>query len=262
MTKRQLSTALRNGELVMGTMVMEFTVPAIGRIAGVAGAEFVLFDMEHTPLTIDRLASLTAAMNGSGVDAWVRVPYAGYPELGRLLDIGVRGVMLPNVQSAAEVARAVDRIKYPPKGNRGVALGLAHDGYRRGDPIETMLQANDATVLVAQLESEAGVSSAADIAAVDGVDVLWVGHNDLTTSLGIPGQFEHQRYLDAIDHVATAARDGGRSGGFRPDSVPHAMDVLARGYRCLAYLSDVAAYRSVLSTGIEEIRAKSELQSD
>lgn len=254
MMDNPIRAALRDGGVAVGTMVMEFTVPAIGRIAAAGGAEFVLFDMEHTGLSTERFAMLAGGCLGAGVAPVVRVPSAEYQLLARPLEVGAMGLMLPCVERPAQVEAAVRLTKYPPMGRRGTAFGIAHDGYVRGDVAETMRRANEQNLLIAQIESPEGVEQADAIAAVPGVDVLWVGHNDLTTSMGIPGQFEHPDYVAALRTVAEACRRNGKVAGFRPDSVAQAKELLDLGYRCLAYLSDVALYRNVLREGITAIR--------
>lgn len=247
---------LKEGDLVLGTMVMAFTVPAVARISAAAGAEFVLFDMEHTDLSLNRLGVLAEVARDSDIEVWVRVPSARYQRLHLPLDLGVDGIMLPSVDTAETAERAVTAAKYPPDGKRGVALGIAHDGYQRGNPIETMKNANDNTTIVAQIETVEGVENTGDIAAVEGIDVLWVGHNDLTTSMGIPGEFEHARYIEALEHVEEQARTSGKVAGFRPDSIEQATFMVDLGYRCLAYLSDISAYRNAISQGVDVLRMR------
>jgi 2-keto-3-deoxy-L-rhamnonate aldolase RhmA len=112
-------------------------------------------------------------------------------------------------------------MKYGPEGKRGVALGVAHDRYRAGAVAEKLKAANEKTTLFCQIETAEGVKNADEMAAIDGVDCLWVGHFDLSSSLGVPGQFQHPTFLKAIDKVANAtASTGNRSAGWSPMSQP------------------------------------------
>ena len=165
------------------------------------------------------------------------------------------GIMVPCVESAKQAEAVVRATKYPPQGKRGTAFGIAHDGYVRGDVTETMRRANESNLLLAQIESPDGVENVDAIASVEGVDVLWVGHNDLTTAMGIPGQFDHPDYHAALNEVARACKEHGKVAGFRPDSITQATELVSLGYRILAYLSDVSAYRTVLANGIDAIRS-------
>jgi 2-keto-3-deoxy-L-rhamnonate aldolase RhmA len=256
MKGNKVKQALRNGDTAIGTMVFEFTVPGLGQILDAAGADFAMFDMEHTGLTTERLAMLMATIQGTEVVPLVRVPSPTWGTSARVLDLGALGIMLPNVESASQVGAAVRATKYPPVGNRGSAFGVAHDGYRKGDPQETMRLADENTMVIAQIESVAGVANSSEIAAVDGVDVLWIGQNDLTASLGIVGQFSHPRYLDALNTVLSSCEAHGVAAGFCATSMEEAEGLVQLGFRCLAYKNDISIYRHGLSAGIEALRKR------
>jgi 2-keto-3-deoxy-L-rhamnonate aldolase RhmA len=225
----------RSGELALGTFVFEFATNGIGRLAAHAGAEFVLFDAEHTGWGWETLGGLVATTRPTGVPAWIRIPSA--------------------FGSADVAAQLVDWAKYPPDGSRGAAFGVAHDDYRSGDNVATMRKANSDNVVICQIETVAGLEAVEEIAAVPGVDVVWVGHFDLTNSMGIPGQFDHPDYLAALDRVAKAAADTGTIAGFMPTSVEQATDLIGRGFSLLAYNGDLWLYQQALAAGLTAIRS-------
>ena len=150
----------------------------------------------------------------------VRVPSKEYHHIARACDMGAEGLMLPMVGSAAEAHRIVDSIKYTPDGRRGVALQVAHDRYRPGTVADKFNAANRRTTVFCQIETAEGVDNAEAIAALPGVDCLWVGHFDLSVSLGVPGQFDSKTFNDAIDRVVAAAKQHEKSLGrlVRPSS--------------------------------------------
>src|SRR5438552_15429636 len=123
----------------------------------------------------------------------VRVPATEYHLLAGALDVGPMVLMVPMVESAEQARRIVASTKYPPVGRRGVGI-LYRDDWVEGSVAMTMERVNRELLLIAQVETAAGVENADEIAAVEGIDVLWIGHFDLTASLGIPGQFEHADY--------------------------------------------------------------------
>lgn len=260
MKDNPIKTTLSKGGTAVGTMVFEFTVPGLARLAGAGGVDFVLFDMEHTGLSMERLGMLAAVAAGADVVPLVRVPATDYQLMSRPLELGVMGLMIPSVESAEQAAAVVASTRYPPGGRRGTAFGIAHDGYAPGDPVAMMKHANDNLLIIAQIETVAGMSQVHEIAAVDGIDVLWIGHNDLTTSMGIPGQLEHPDYLDALGRVISACTEHGKAGGFCPGSVDQARDLVSRGFRCLAYRNDVAIYRDGLRHGVDVIRKAARAQ--
>jgi 2-keto-3-deoxy-L-rhamnonate aldolase RhmA len=246
----------RSGELSLGTFVFEFATNGIGRLAAHAGAEFVLYDAEHTGWGWETLGGLVATTRPTGVPAWIRIPSAfDRTTVSRALDVGASGIMAPMVGSAEVAAQLVEWSKYPPDGTRGAAFGVAHDDYRGGDNVATMRRANSDNVVICQIETVAGLDNVEEIAAVPGVDVVWVGHFDLTNSMGIPGQFDHPDYLAALDRVAKAASDTGTIAGFMPTSVEQATDLVDRGFSLLAYNGDLWLYQQALAAGLTAIRS-------
>jgi 2-keto-3-deoxy-L-rhamnonate aldolase RhmA len=245
----------RSGDPALGTFVFEFATNGIGRLAAGAGAEFVLYDAEHTGWSWETLGRLVATTRPTGVPSWIRVPSAfDRTFVSRALDVGASGVMAPMVASAAVAERLVDWAKYPPDGSRGAAFGVAHDDYRAGDNVATMRRANSDNVVICQIETVEGLEAVEQIAAVPGVDVLWVGHFDLTNSMGIPGRFDHPDYLAALDRVAKAAATSGKIAGFMPTSIEQATDLIGRGYTLLAYSGDLWIYQQALAAGLDAIR--------
>ncbi len=247
--------ALREGGTALGTMVFEFDTSGIARIAAAAGAEFVVFDQEHTGWGIDTIRGLLAGARAADVVPLVRVPATQYHFIARPLDAGASGVMVPMVESEEQARLVVSSAKYPPSGARGAAFGIAHDDYEAsGDAVAAMQSANDETLIITQIETARGVENVEAIAAVEGVDVLWVGHNDLTNSMGIPGRFDHPDYLGAIDQILDACRRHGKATGIMATSVDEARAYLEQGFRCVAYWGDLWIYGQALAQGLTAIR--------
>jgi 2-dehydro-3-deoxyglucarate aldolase/4-hydroxy-2-oxoheptanedioate aldolase len=237
-------------------MVFEFNTPGIGRLAAEAGAEFVIYDMEHTGWSIETIRMLMATTRAADTVPMVRVPATEYHLLSRPLDVGAMGLMVPMVESAEQARLIVDSAKYPPQGRRGAAFGVAHDDYAGGDIVEKMRSANDEVVLIAQIETAAGVENVGAIAAVPGIDVLWIGHFDLSNSLGVPGQFAHPTYTAAVDRVLAACREHGKVPGIMGGDLTMARECLAQGFRMVAYGGDLWLYQAALREGLAALRAE------
>ena len=247
-------TALANGQCAIGTMAFEFASPGLLRIAANAGADFIILDMEHSGWGIDTIRQLLATSHGSGITPLVRVP-AILPHLLTLpLDAGAHGLMVPMVETAEQAQMIATATRYPPCGRRGSAFGLAHDGYSGGDIVPKMLAANERLLLIAQIETATGVEHVDTIAATEGIDVLWVGHFDLSASLGIPGEFDHPRYRAAVEKVLQASERHGKAAGIMASDVATARQHLAAGFRAIAYSADLWIYGTALGTGIGQIR--------
>jgi 2-dehydro-3-deoxyglucarate aldolase/4-hydroxy-2-oxoheptanedioate aldolase len=223
-------------------------------VAAAAGAEFAIFDMEHTGWSMETIRLLMATAQVAELVPMVRVPTAQYHFIARVLDVGALGVMVPMVESAEQARLIVQSAKYPPTGRRGAAFGIAHDDYRGGDPVATMQRANQETLLIAQIETVAGLEQVDAIAAVDGLDVLWIGQNDLTSSMGICGQYSHPRYCAAVEAVLAAARRHGKAAGFMATSIDLGRELLAQGFRMLAYGGDLWLYQQALREGLTALR--------
>lgn len=255
MRENRVKRTLRQGGVALGTMVFEFNTTGIARIAAEAGADFAVFDMEHTGWSVETVRALMATSRAAELAPLVRVPVTQYHFLARVLDVGAMGLMVPMVESEEQARLIVQFARYPPVGRRGAAFGVAHDDYQDGDVAAKMESANEEQLLIAQIETAQGVENVDRIAALDGIDVLWIGHFDLTNSLGIPGQFTHPDYQRAVDRVLGACQRHGKAPGFMASSVEEGRALLARGFRCLAYWGDLWIYKQALREGIRAIRA-------
>jgi 2-dehydro-3-deoxyglucarate aldolase/4-hydroxy-2-oxoheptanedioate aldolase len=232
---------LRAGECVFGQMIMEFYTQGVAQMLANGGAEFVIYDMEHGRCDISMAAAMFASCKGTGVEPFVRVPdLATYP-LSRVLDLGARGVMIPRVETGAQMREIVAQLKYAPQGRRGVALGIAHDNFKLGGP-EFFASANEDTVVIALIETAKALENLDDIISTPGLDVAWMGHYDLTVSMGIPAQFTNPRFLDAMDDLVEASRRHGVAPGFLVTNPQDALRWIAKGFRALSLGADVYMY--------------------
>jgi 2-keto-3-deoxy-L-rhamnonate aldolase RhmA len=253
MRDNPVRSKLAAGGVSLGTFVFEFNTTGIARIAAEAGAEFVIFDMEHTGWSVETIRMLIATTPNTTVPM-VRVPATQYHFIARVLDMGAMGVMAPMVESVEQAETLVRSAKYPPAGRRGAAFGISHDDYRGGDIISTMESANREQMLIAQIETVAGLENVEAIAAVDGIDVLWIGHFDLSSSLGIPGQFEHPKFKEAVSRVSDACRRHNKIGGFMSSGVDNAKWLIEQGFRMQAFGGDLWIYQQALGEGLREVR--------
>ncbi len=239
----------------LGHFVVEFATPGIGHILANAGCDFVLFDCEHSGFGFETIKSALRYFEAARLPAIVRVPSKEYHHIARAADMGAEGIMLPMVDDAAQARAILDCLKYTPAGRRGVALGIAHDAYAGGPVLDKLARANARTTLFCQIETAAGVENAFEIAAVEGVDCLWVGHFDLSASLGIPGEFQHRRFLEAIERVVAACREHGKACGRLVPDVATGIDYWRRGFDFLCYSGDVWALGAAVKAGVDGIRA-------
>lgn len=244
-----------HGGAKIGHAVFEFATPGIGHILAAAGAEFMFLDMEHSGFGYETVKSVVRYAQAAGLPTFVRVPGHDYQLMARAADVGAEGIMVPMVSSAEQAAECARHIRYTPRGHRGVGLGLAHDDYREGPVLPKLEALNNRMVFIPLIETAAGVENIDAIAAVDGVDVLWLGHFDLSCSMGIPGQFDHPHFNAAVERVVAAARRNGKGVGRLVAGVEEGLREAARGFDWLCYGGDVWLLQGALRQGIAGLRA-------
>jgi 2-dehydro-3-deoxyglucarate aldolase/4-hydroxy-2-oxoheptanedioate aldolase len=232
---------LRQGDLLLGQLLLEFFTPGIGPMLDACGLDFVIFDMEHGRCDINLLEVMIASCRGSGIVPMARVPDLNFAPLSRILDLGARGVMVPRVETREQTEEIVRALKYAPQGKRGVALGVAHDLYRAAGP-EFFAQANEEITVIVQVETAKAFDNLEAIVSVPGVDVIWIGHYDLTVSLGFPAQFDHPVLLRAMDDLVSVCRKYGVAPGFLPPTPESAAHWAGKGFRMLSLGSDIGVF--------------------
>jgi 2-keto-3-deoxy-L-rhamnonate aldolase RhmA len=245
---------LSEGGHARGAMVFECIFAGLPQLVSNAGAEFILYDMEHTGLGFETLKTQLALCRGLPLVPMVRVPRGDYHFIARALDIGAVGVMVPMVASRAEAEHLVSCTRYPPEGRRGAAFGFAHDDYQGGDVGDKMAALHARTLVIAQIETDEGLRNVEAIAAVPGIDALWIGHFDLTNFLGIPAQFDHPAYLAAVDRVAAACAAHGKTAAILATDETWARDYAAKGFRLMAYGIDQLLLQDALRHGLDIVR--------
>ena len=250
MRTNHVKQKLQSGGQSIGTFMMEFNTTGIGRLAAEAGAEFAVFDMEHTGWSVETIRMLIATTRSTQMLPFVRIPATEYHFVARVLDVGALGIMIPMCEDASQAAKLAQSAKYPPVGRRGAAFSVAHDDYTGGDIVEKMRSANSESLLIAQIETASGLRNVDEIAAVDGIDVLWIGHFDLTNALGIPGQFDHPQFHAAVARVLEACQRHNKAAGFLVTDVAGGRKLLEQGFRILAYGVDLWVYQAALREGV------------
>lgn len=180
--------------------------PTVAEVTASQDFDFVLIDTEHTPLGLETVENMSRGIDAAEGDTktLVRVPSNDPVRIKRTLDIGVSGVMVPMVETIEEAEQVSDAVRYPPSGIRGVASGRATE---YGDEFEEYVEsANETIFTIVQIETQTGLENVEDIAAVDGIDAVFVGPADLSANLGIFAEWENSRLTDAINTVIDAGR--------------------------------------------------------
>ena len=243
--KKQI-TDLNN---IRGAMIFEFFSPGIPIILKNAGCQFIIFDMEHGGLSLEQFKTLAIISNANGISPLIRIPEVNYNYVARALDLGAAGIMAPMVNTYEEALNIVQSSKYPPNGVRGAGFGFAHDNYQNESPLSYINTANSNLINIIQIESKQALENVEEIAAIDGVDCLWVGHFDLTNFLGIPGQFGSDIYFNSIKRVVAAAKLNQKSLGIMVNDQDELKMYSELGFNMIA----VGTEMSILSRSISQI---------
>ncbi|MBX3566493.1 MAG: hpch/hpai aldolase [Rhizobiaceae bacterium] len=239
----------------LGHLVAEFATPGIGHILKSAGCDYVFFDMEHSGFGMETVKSAIRYFEAADLAVMVRVPSHDAHFIAQAMDMGVEGLIVPMVGNVDQVKKIVRAMKYHPAGGRGVALQIAHDRYRPGTVADKFAAANNHTAFIALIETAEGVDNIDAIATAEGVDCLWVGHFDLSVSLGIPGEFANPVFLAAMDKVVAAARTHNKSLGRLVANVQQGIDCHGQGFDFICYQGDIWLLHDALADGVSKIRA-------
>ena len=244
-----LKQRLRNGEQVLGTMVATFASPDIGKILKGCGFDFFIIDCEHGSFTTREVANIIAVARGAQISALVRIPEMRREHALKFMEMGASGLLLPNTETAEQARMLVDCAKYAPLGHRGVSLSRPHTDFARVSGAEYMPRANDETLLMCQIESRRGVENIEAILAVEGIDVGFIGPNDMTQDYGILNQFGHPDIVAAFEKVIAAAEENGKWAGVHFGAAEPLKPWLARGMQMNMWNSD----NGLLALGASEI---------
>ena len=255
MNENRCKRVMADGGIPVGHMVLEFGTRGMARMLDVIGLDFVVIDTEHSPFSSSQVADLIAWFNGTSVTPFVRIPQIEYHFIARTLDAGAQGIMVPNVKTGAQAKAIVDAAKYAPLGQRGVIMGNAHTGFESVVPAEFMQFSNQNSTIICQIESVEGLDNLEEIASTPGVDILWVGHFDLTQSMGIPGQFHDPRFLEGVKKVIDVAGRHGLGAGIQPGSVEQAREWMELGFNVISYNGDFSVYMRAMQEAIGAVRA-------
>jgi 4-hydroxy-2-oxoheptanedioate aldolase len=241
------------GETLVGAF-LSVASPSAAEIVGRSGLDWVIVDLEHGAGTEADLLAQLHALGGTPAAALVRPPSTERLRVGRVLDLGAEGVMVPRLDHPDEVREAVSYLRFPPAGVRGVALltrGAGLGEVRHAD----VAALNDTILGIFQVESPVAVRNAAEIAAIDGVDCLFVGPADLSHGMGIPGRFDEPAYREALDAVVAACRAAGKSPGILLRTVEDFAEYHALGFRFIGVGSDSGWLFDGARRAVAQVRA-------
>jgi 2-keto-3-deoxy-L-rhamnonate aldolase RhmA len=257
MTNLTLRDLLATHEVKVGFWVNEFMTPAIGHILKAADCDLVVFDMEHSGLGFETIRGALRSAEAAGLATIVRPPSKFYHDIARALDIGAKSLMFQMVDTSEEAQQIVSCMKYRPRGIRGVTTQHYYDRFTGGDLAPKLAAEDKATTMTALIESRLGVENAEAIAAVDGVDCLYLGQVDLSVDLGIPGEYDDPRLLEATHVLAAACRKQGKHFIWDVGAPGRLEDMIGLGAEIIMCGSDTIALRDAAAAATADVRLRS-----
>jgi len=249
MQKSIVKRKLKNGQPVLIPKVC-FTDPSIVEMLGLLGFDAIWICNEYRPINPSTLEGFVRAARAGGADTLIRIGSNSYDDIVRMLCMGATGLMVPHVGTPEQVRQVVSRAKFPPLGNRELEPIYADGDFGLTSLEEYIEQANDETFIVIQIEDVGALGRVEDMAAIKGIDVLFVGSADLALNMGIPGQVRDQKVLEAIRRVVRACRGRGIHCGAPACDPEHCKRLLDEGVR---FLTDSSDWRTLVS-GFRQVK--------
>lgn len=229
MADRSLRSRLLARETLLGCFLTSPSEVAIELLA-LANFDFLVIDTEHGFFNIESVERMVRAADVSGLPAIVRVPNCqASADAGWALDAGAAGTLFPRADGAAAVRGAIESVKFAPIGKRGLA-GVRANRYGAVPLDHFVVEANDATAVLIQIETAGAVNALSEIAAEREIDLLFVGPNDLSQALGVPGQYGDPRYRAAVERVGSIARESGKGAGIMLKGADQVTELAGLGY--------------------------------
>lgn len=235
---KSIKQLLDEQELVVGLTIQQVCQPWVAKVYADAGADFVFIDTEHGWFNGQDFSNLALAARLCGLPLVAKSAYVDRASITRLLDAGATGIQLPMSESAAQLEDVVRFTKFPPLGERAASPGMGNTGYDTVDVVEWLKRANEETVVLAHIESRAGLEHADEILQVPGVDIMFVGMFDLTVSLGRAAQFDHPDVAKATDRLIAKAKERGKVAGMWVPTYEAATPWIKKGVRFFELTSD------------------------
>ena len=237
-------------------MVSEIRSPGIGVLFARAGFDYFFVDMEHGSFSMETVSDMILAARAAGIPLIVRPPSRKAHEyLSRPLDSGAAGLLVPQVQSVKEVKNIVRWCRYPPIGERGVALARQHTFFEAGDTVQTVAQLNEEVLIALQIEHKQAIDNLEEILSVPGIDVAFVGPSDLSVSLGKPGQANDPVVTEAIQRVIDVCAEKGVIPGIHTGSVEKAEYWINRGMKMIGFKTDIKFILEICKDSVKKLHS-------
>jgi len=242
------------GEYVYGMMIRQGRDSGTPAIFAAAGYDFVYIDMEHGNYSMETVADMIRGCKSVGLASIIRVPRLETFFISRVLDAGAEGIMVPMTSTREDAETIVRYSKFTPLGLRGFGNQTGQTDYKPLNTAQFMKEANDHTLIVAQIETQEAIDNIEEILDVKGIDVAVIGPNDLSISLGVPDQMESDVMNKAIGRVVEAAKKKKKASGIHVGNLSMVRNWRSKGMNFLAYSTDISFMYTASKAGLEQLK--------
>lgn len=258
MKMAEIKEKIKKGEHVLGTMITVFQNPDIVKILKVCGYDFVIIDCEHGSFEYGEVARMVALARAISLPVVVRIAEVRRELVLKYMEMGADGLLLPSTETKEQAELLVKYSKYAPDGDRGVSLTRPHTDYRKVSGREYMTETNKNTILMCQIESQKGVDHIEEIIGTDGIDIAFVGPNDLSQDMGILGEYAHPRMTEAYEKILQAARNAGKAAGIHFGKKEPLVPWIKAGYQMNMCGNDVSFLSAGAVSSLEYLKTQTE----
>ena len=249
---KAMKQRLLDGELLFGTF-FKFNVPQLAEMLGYAGMDFIIVDGEHGDCSYSEMQNIVRAANWAGMDAIIRVPNASEQNILHAGDMGAQGIQVPNLNSAAEAADAVKKMRYYPSGNRGFAMTTRAARYTFSVKDQYINYTNHELLSVIMVENQEMAAQVPELCKNPDIDVLFIGTSDLSQALGIPGQPKHEKVQALARKIISETIQGGKIPGIIAGDLEEAQVYVNLGVKYLAYGADINMIAAKLREVVQDL---------
>jgi 2-dehydro-3-deoxyglucarate aldolase/4-hydroxy-2-oxoheptanedioate aldolase len=254
MRTNRTKTRLRQGKTVLGAWLEEMRSPAVVQLWAAAGLDFLIVDMEHGAFNMETMADVVRMARLVEITPIVRVPDLAWERVGRILDAGAQGLMLPRVESAEQAREFVAYLKYPPAGRRGMASGMGNTDFQWVTTPEYIEHANQENLVIIQIENKEAVEHLDELTQVPGIDVFFIGPEDLSISMGYAGQPSAPAVQETISQVIRTTARTNIAPGIHTSDPQRIGPLHAQGVRFIAYASDIEFLYNGALQGVQALQ--------
>ncbi len=255
MRSNRTKQLLKDGKVVLGCSLSQLRSPEIPKLYAAAGLDWIFIDAEHGCFDVETVQDLVRTALLTPITPIVRVADLQYSLVARALDMGAEGIILPRMESAELLERAVSWTRFPPEGVRGYGLTAPQVGYGNQSFAEIIRDLNENILVVLQIETRTALERCDELLAVPGVDIAMIGPSDLSISLGVPGQFEHPKMTEAFGRVVECCRRHGVYPGIQTRSVALARSCRETGMQFIGCGNDLVLLWQKVRELVEQFRA-------